>query len=317
MASAGYNDWVGAGKPYTLARPAKAVQATLRSHGLTVYDYPDDGHLKATKPEDHTPYSVTGWPGRNARWVARALDVMPRTDKNGRVTAAAVKENADIARQLIRDRDAGMPGAMWIKYINWTNEDGDCWQERWTSGGNTRTTSRSGDKGHVHISGRSDIDTDTRADGYDPVARMTGGASMAGTTFDSIHNPPWGDGDPRSLARLLWEVFDLDHYKAREIAAKFPGSLPAMIVGLEVAIAMQGGADATRDAANTAAIKVLADVIKAGGGSVDTVAIVNAVTQEAEKTRTLIKQVQAENLDLRAKLAAALTVNATGAANPA
>lgn len=171
MASQGYRDWVGAGRPYTLIRPAAAVQRNIRQHGITVYDFPDESHQKASTPQDHTPYSVTGFPGFNARWKARALDIMPRSDSK-----AHRKENADIARQLIRDRDAGVPGAMWIKYLNWTDEQGVCRQERWTSRTNilARTTTSSDDAGHVHVSGRSDVDDDERADGYDPVARMQG-----------------------------------------------------------------------------------------------------------------------------------------------
>lgn len=171
MASQGYRDWLKAGRPYTLIRPAKAVQKTLRGYGLTVYDYPNGAHLTAAKPEDHTPFSVTGWPGTNARWNARALDVMPRS-----TSLAHRKENADIARQLIKDRDAGLAGAKWIKYINWTDEVGVCQQERWTDSTlpNKRTTRTSTDRGHIHISGRSDADDDDRADTYDPVRRMAG-----------------------------------------------------------------------------------------------------------------------------------------------
>lgn len=175
MASQGYRDWIAAGRPYALIRPARALQATLIGHGLTVWDFPDENHQKADKPEDHTPYSVTGWPGVNARWKARGLDIMPRTD-----TAAGRAENAAIARQLIRDRDAGVPGVMWIKYLNWTDERGVCRQERWMSSANplARETRSSSDNGHIHVSGRSDADNDARADGYDPIARMTGGADV-------------------------------------------------------------------------------------------------------------------------------------------
>jgi hypothetical protein len=93
-----------------------------------------------------------------------------------RARGAARNENAAIARQLIRDRDAGVPGAMWIKYINWTDESGVCRQERWMdlSAPLRRTTRTSTDNGHIHISGRSDVDDDDRADTYDPIARMTG-----------------------------------------------------------------------------------------------------------------------------------------------
>jgi hypothetical protein len=166
VASRGFYEWVAASRPYTLIRPATAIVANLRRHGLVVYHYPNDDHLKASTPQDHTPYSVTGWPGGNRRWLARGVDVMPRDD-----SAAARKENADIARQLIKDRNAGHPGAMWIKYINWTDEGGVCRQERWTP---NHTTLSSTDRGHIHISGRSDVDDDDRADTYDPIARMNG-----------------------------------------------------------------------------------------------------------------------------------------------
>jgi hypothetical protein len=166
VASSGYYEWVRAGKPYTLIRPAAAIVRILRGYGLTVYHYPNDDHLEASRPQDHTPYSVTGWPGANRRWNARGVDAMPRSD-----SAAARKENADIARQIIRDRNAGHPGVMWIKYLNWTDENGICRQERWTP---NHTTISSTDKGHIHISGRSDADDDPRADTYDPIARMNG-----------------------------------------------------------------------------------------------------------------------------------------------
>jgi hypothetical protein len=137
----------------------------------------NDEHLKAATPEDHTPFSVTGWPGPNKRWRARGVDVMPRSG-----SYAHRKENADIARQLIRDRDAGVDGAMWIKYINWTDENGTCRQERWMNAAAPlqRTTRSSTDKGHIHISGRSDVDDDARADTYDPIRRMAGVTTLIG-----------------------------------------------------------------------------------------------------------------------------------------
>lgn len=173
MTSQGYKDWVKAGKPYNLITPAKALKRNIGASGITVFDYPDESHQRATVPEDHTPYSVTGWPGKNARWNARGLDIMPRSD-----SAAHRKENADIARQLIRDRDAGVPGVAWIKYINWTNENGDCYHVAWQP---TKIVTLSSDEGHVHVSGRSDFDTYTGAEDYNPVTRMSisGGNAMA------------------------------------------------------------------------------------------------------------------------------------------
>lgn len=201
MASQGYRDWVKAGKPYTLIRPAKAVQATLRGYGLTVYDYPNDAHLQANTPEDHTPFSVTGWPSTNKRWKARALDVMPRSDSLTHRT-----ESANIARQLIRDRDAGYAGVMWIKYINWTDEKGVCNQERWTDAGqpNKRTTRSSTDKGHIHISGRSDADDDDRADDYDPLRRAAGIDTPKGTPMAQMI--AFGFGETKDEQAQHWIV---------------------------------------------------------------------------------------------------------------
>lgn len=202
MASQGFTDWVRAGKPYTLARPAKSLRTNIRAHGITVWDYPDDSHLLAAVPQDHTPFSVTGFPGKNARWVARALDVMPRSN-----SFAHRKENADIARQLIRDRDVGLTGVAWIKYINWTDEDGVCRQERWMTLNepNRRTTHTSGDRGHIHISGRSDIDNDTRADGYDPIVRMQEGSSDMTTLDDKVK---CADGGERTYAQLILDCWN-------------------------------------------------------------------------------------------------------------
>jgi hypothetical protein len=161
MASTAYYSWLANGSPYRLCRPAAALQRIFRRRGFTVYDYPDGSHLKATKPEDHTPFAVTGWPVRSAYGVAHAVDIMPRAD-----TAAARAENAAIARKLIAARNAGVPGVMWIKYLNWTDERGICRQERWMPGHETRTST---DRGHIHISARSDCDNDDRADHYDPL----------------------------------------------------------------------------------------------------------------------------------------------------
>lgn len=202
MASTAYTEWINAGRPYTLILPARHLQKNIRVYGLTVYDYPNDTHLKANKPEDHTPFSVTGWPGINKRWNARALDVMPRRDKLGNVNSAAKKENADIARQIIKDRDAGHPGVVWIKYINWTDEHGNCYHEAWQDlrNPNKRTTTSSSDRNHIHISGRSDMDSYEEAEDYDPVAR-----SVLGMGDEDMTEEQWQA--LKRIERLLTATF--------------------------------------------------------------------------------------------------------------
>lgn len=299
MVSQGYRDWLQAGKPYTLILPAADLQRTLRGYGLTVYDYPDDAHLQANTPEDHTPFSVTGWPDKNARWKARALDIMPRKNVPD---AQARGENAAIARQIIRDRDAGHPGVAWIKYLNWTDERGYCSQERWTTDGqpNRRTTRGSSDKGHVHISGRSDADTDTRARGYDPIARASGAAVGEG---DEV--PGWDE--------TIGAGYSPDD--AGYGIHKFRTAIGYIWAGVDKANAA-AAADATRDASMQAAIetmgKALNAVLQGEAGGIEVGPIIAAVREEAEKSRTLVEQLhaelaaaRAENGDLRERLATA------------
>lgn len=164
MANQWYNPWVRAGKPYRLCRPGDALRGNIAAHGIIVYHYPNDDHLLANNPQDHTPYSVTKWPvgGSGIDGVGRAIDVMPRSS-----SYEHRKENADIARRLIRDRDARDPRVMSIKYLNWTDENGTCRQENWKSG--TRQTYPSSDAGHIHVSFRSDMDNSTAMDNYDPL----------------------------------------------------------------------------------------------------------------------------------------------------
>lgn len=172
MESQGYYDWLKAGKPYTLQKPANELRATIAGYGYVVYHYPNDDHLKATTPEDHTPFSYTGWPNTSrlaTRWVGRALDVMPKNDD--------IKTIAGLAKQIIADKDAKVPGTEWIKYINWTDIDGSCWHVSWQPGKVVRASS---DKGHIHISGRDDMDN-ASTQGYDPVARMSSGGAGGNT----------------------------------------------------------------------------------------------------------------------------------------
>jgi hypothetical protein len=296
MASQGYRDWLSAGRPYTLIRPAKAVQATLRGYGLTVYDYPNDTHLQAAPPEDHTPFSVTGWPGQNRRWKARALDVMPRAD-----SAAARNENAAIARQLIRDRDAGVPGAMWIKYINWTDEFGICRQERWTNAAAPlqRATKVSSDRGHIHISGRSDVDDDTRADEYDPIARLQGKEY-------SVSDSALIDNAERGVTALIagTDPIQFDYPWNDQAAKGFPNPLVRLEKKVDALLAA-AAADETRDRAVAAAIA-------AAGGDVDAVPIIAAIHAVADQVHADVEQLQqrlaaaeAHNVQLAAALAAA------------
>lgn len=166
MASLAYQQWVAAGKPMSgLVRPAAALKAILRGYGYTVYDLGDESHLKADPPEDHTPFSATGWPAASPRWWVHAIDVMPPPAGSG------LPSLAQLGARLVADRNAGVPGVLWIKYLNWEPGDGACWHESWQPSYARRAST---DRGHLHISARTDVRDDHRADGYDLVARVRG-----------------------------------------------------------------------------------------------------------------------------------------------
>jgi hypothetical protein len=73
-----------------------------------------------------------------------------------------------LARQIIHDKNAGVPGTEWVKYMNWTDENGVCRQERWMPDHETRSST---DKDHIHLSARSDMDTSdvVSRSGWNPV----------------------------------------------------------------------------------------------------------------------------------------------------
>ncbi|TAK89403.1 MAG: peptidoglycan-binding protein [Burkholderiaceae bacterium] len=77
-----------------------------------------------------------------------------------------------LGAQLAADKNAGIPGANLIKYINWTPTGQPCRHESWQPG---HLIQPSSDTGHNHVSWRSDCADSTAGDDYDPVARIRNG----------------------------------------------------------------------------------------------------------------------------------------------
>lgn len=169
MSSAGYQQWIGAGRPYSVAQPIADLAGTLRRQGYTVYTIGDNSHLTASTPEDHCPFSYTGWPASSPRWWIHACDIMPPPGGSG------LPPLAQLGQQLVNDKQNGVPGASWLKYLNWTHPDGRCVHESWEPGHNVTSSS---DTGHIHISARSDSTHSGVASGYDPVARFRQGGGV-------------------------------------------------------------------------------------------------------------------------------------------
>lgn len=165
-----YDAWVAGGKPFTLAQPIADFARTLRSRGYTVGTIGNASHLQARMPEDHTPYSRTGWPNPQPYPIVHALDIMAPADGSGLPSLAA------LGAQIVGDRNANTPGTLWIKYINWTRSDGKVVHESWEPVHDVRASS---DTGHIHISGRTDFTQSTGAATYDPVATLLGRTESA------------------------------------------------------------------------------------------------------------------------------------------
>ena len=153
-----YQQWLAAGSPWHLAEYISSFAATMRRHGYTVGTIGAVGtHLDIPNPQDHAPFSHTPWPGPQPYPMVCAIDVMP----DGPVSLARV------GAQIVADKNAGVPGTEWIKYMNWTPDGGSCRNESWKP---DHVVSPSGDRGHIHISGRTDyVSTPTS---YDPVGRI-------------------------------------------------------------------------------------------------------------------------------------------------
>ncbi|MFI6333184.1 hypothetical protein ACIBBG_33530 [Micromonospora chersina] len=161
-------NWVADGSPFRLMTPAADLRDVLRRHGYTVYDIGNRGHLEAAPPEDHTPYSATGYPGDARYGTGYAIDIMPPRAGSG------LPSLQKLGAQLLEDRLAGVAGIKWLKYMNWEPErdnGGQCSKESWRP---TYKRTTSTDRGHIHLSGLTGYETSTIGAGYDPVARIRG-----------------------------------------------------------------------------------------------------------------------------------------------
>lgn len=157
MSCTSYNCWVNDGKPWKNCRPLNDLIATLYEHGYTgpQSGIGDQSHLTATPPEDHCPYSHSPWPGAQPYPYVMAVDIMPNEGL----------DIIDLGGRLFDDKSSNKPGTEPIKYINWTDSDGNCWHDSWMP---NHTRYKSTDTGHIHISFRTDYVTSNRMATYDP-----------------------------------------------------------------------------------------------------------------------------------------------------
>jgi len=177
MTSRQHQDWINHGRPDSgLARPLAELRDLLRAAGYTVFDFPNDAHLDAPIPEDHTYYSETGWPSTSPKWWRHAIDIMPKAGPSGGADLLA------LGQRIVSDRQSGL--ATWIKYINVPTSAAltGAVQHRWKP---SHSTGASGDTGHIHIS--STTGCETLSSPYNPLS--VGASTME---LSTTYNPRAG-----------------------------------------------------------------------------------------------------------------------------
>lgn len=151
MTSRQHQDWINHGKPDSgLCLPLQLLENTLSAAGYVVYVYPNDAHLDAEPPEDHTYYSETGWPHASPKWWRHAIDIMPPPGGKNLPSLQALGQTIFNARQ------AGQ--VTWLKYMNWPSHGNlnRAVQDRWEP---NHSRGSSGDTGHIHLSSITGVET--------------------------------------------------------------------------------------------------------------------------------------------------------------
>ena len=115
-----------------------------------------------------------------------------------------------------------------------------------------------------------------------------GGSTM--TDWESVHDPAWneppnGDGNPRPLRQLLFELWDTMHTRFSDTAAKFPNSIPAAMRRQE-ALLVAIAAKVDIDAAELAAIQESARVGAANAFAAARDQFVEAIVQAVSEAVT-------------------------------
>lgn len=256
MATQAYYDWVSAGRPWRKATPVVEYQAAFIRAGwplTSLGTLGDAAHLTADRPQDHTPFSVTGWPDPNPYPYVLAFDAGHLPDQGFDMAPVA-------ARWL---QDAGDGKTPWVKYIVWRGQIFDVRRD-WAPAG------ASGHYDHAHVSFRTDWYDKTTAPyavvgKATPVSSTQTGRDVWSETIDSQsdhYTQPareflkWCYTNHLSLDRVEASLHDLS-----ALVAAVPG-------GGQASIDPQGLADAL--AANEAFVNVISSTIAARLGMIPT-----------------------------------------------
>ena len=218
-----YAGWVADGKPVKTADCIDSFAKMLRGYGYTVYTIGNYDHLTASTPEDHTPFSHTPWPGSQPYPYVLACDVMP----------GGHWPLADLGARIYADKQAGVPGTEWIKYMNWTDRNGDCWHDKWTPG---HQRSSSSDRGHIHISARTDYVH--KATAYVPFASTQEDDMTPGDLYEDLKRNPGTKNPPgQSGLNMIFRQID------REETAAVIAPLKTQLATIQAQMAALAGKD--------------------------------------------------------------------------
>lgn len=143
MAVAAYYAWDRLGRPLDPAVPIRQFVERMKAgfpRAAHLFSWhADEAHYQAEPPQDHTPFSATGWPEVSPFWWVFATDIMHRPD-------LGVDCNVLFPYWLAEAKASRMP---WLKYMIWQAKRYDV-RNAW------RPVTSSGHSGHVHLSGRTD-----------------------------------------------------------------------------------------------------------------------------------------------------------------
>jgi hypothetical protein len=137
-----YYDWVADGSPFYRATPVREYVKAFMAAGWPTSSLGTIGnsaHLTASTPQDHCPFSATGWPNPNPYPYVLAFDASHEGVREAQLDAI-------VTRWVAQARAGHTP---WVKYIIYK---GHSWGVR--SGWIEREAS--GHYDHVHVSMRTD-----------------------------------------------------------------------------------------------------------------------------------------------------------------
>lgn len=144
MAYAVYYEWDALGRPLEPAQPIREIVEQMKvAFPKAAHTFgwgANEAHYQAEPPEDHTPFSATGWPKPSPQWWVFATDIMHHPEWG-------VDCDVLFTYWIGEARAGRMP---WLKYIIWRATLYDV-RNSW------RPQPNSGHFDHIHLSGRTDF----------------------------------------------------------------------------------------------------------------------------------------------------------------